>query len=90
MNIKVYINSRNSNERKIVDAELIKENNKTVWVKIPNLVKHDTHFLLKGDAIIQRKKARDLVDETTIKNINRENTSGIRIYSPKIINPRGM
>jgi hypothetical protein len=50
--LKVYINSKNrNNPRQLVDVELIKENNTTVVVKLPD-----------GNVII-RKKKRDLPQE---------------------------
>jgi len=57
--IKIYLNANKlgaqltggERQRKIVEAELIKENEKTVWVKLPD------------GRIIARKKSRDIVEE---------------------------
>ena len=85
MNLKVYVNT--STGRRIVDAELIKENPRSVIVRIPYMEKHARHFLQKGFSIIKRKKGRDIVDERIIESIGNKNESNIRIYTPKIITP---
>jgi|WetSurSiteA1Bulk_404760.scaffolds.fasta_scaffold12997_9 hypothetical protein len=88
MNLKVYVNT--STGRRIVDAELIKENPRSVIVRIPHMEKHARHFLQKGFSIIKRKKGRDIVDEGIIGSINNKNENRVRLYSPKIINSGNM
>jgi hypothetical protein len=62
--MKVYVNT--STGRKIVDAELIKENPRSVIVKIPHMKKYGRHFLQEGFSIIKRKKGRDIYENSTI------------------------
>lgn len=53
--IKVYINSKNSQERKIVEAEFLKRNNTTIHVR-----------LLHDNNVIKRRIDRDLPEGLNI------------------------
>lgn len=58
----VFINNKIG--RKLVDAELISENRRTCWVKVPCLKQTDFGSYFRWSSkIIKRKKSRDLPKE---------------------------
>lgn len=58
MTIKVFIGT--GSKRRLIDAELISENKRTVWVRVPFLTPTYGRSFVWSTKMIKRKRGRDL------------------------------